>query len=87
LREDGSWLLDGTKAVEDMAELLRLPLPARRNYHTVAGFALERLRRLPKLGDAFDAGGWRFEVVDLDGRRIDKVLAQPRPARARSLRV
>jgi putative hemolysin len=86
LREDGSWLLDGIKAAEEMAELLRLPLPARRDYHTVAGFVLDRLRRLPKLGDAFEAGGWRFEVVDLDGRRIDKVLAQPTPARAAGYR-
>jgi putative hemolysin len=60
-----------------MAELLKLTLPERRDYHTVAGFALVRLGRFPRLGDAFEFGGWRFEVVDIDGRRIDKVLAQP----------
>lgn len=77
-REDGSWLLAGWKPVDDMADLLQLALPAgRRDYHTVAGFALARLRRFPRLGDAFEAGGWRFEVVDVDGRRIDKILAQP----------
>jgi putative hemolysin len=86
LREDGSWLLDGMKAAEEMADLLRLPLPARHDYHTVAGFVLDRLRRIPKLGDAFEAGRWRFEVVDMDGRRVDKVLAQPKPTRAAGYR-
>jgi putative hemolysin len=76
-REDGSWLLAGSKPADDMAELLKLALPGRRDYHTVAGFALVRLGRFPRLGDAFEFGGWRFEVVDIDGRRIDKVLAQP----------
>jgi putative hemolysin len=85
-REDGSWLLDGMKAVDEAADILRLPLPARRDYHTVAGFMLDRLRRIPKLGDAVEAGGWRLEVVDMDGRRIDKVLAQPLPVRPRAYR-
>jgi putative hemolysin len=76
-REDGSWLLAGWKPVDDMAELLKLALPGRRAYHTVAGFALARLGRFPRLGDAFEFGSWRFEVIDIDGRRIDKVLAQP----------
>jgi putative hemolysin len=76
-REDGSWLLAGWKPVDDMADLLKLALPRRRDYHTVAGFALVRLGRFPHLGDAFEFAGWRFEVVDIDGRRIDKLLAQP----------
>ena len=76
-REDGSWLLAGWQPVEDMAELLKLALPAKRDYHTTAGFALVRLGRFPTLGDAFEFAGWRFEVIDIDGRRIDKVLAQP----------
>ncbi len=76
-REDGSWLLAGWQPVEDMAELLKLALPRQRNYHTAAGFALARLGRFPHLGDAFEFAGWRFEVVDIDGRRVDKVLAQP----------
>lgn len=84
-REDGSWLLAGWKPVDDMADLLQIVLPAgRRDYHTVAGFALARLRRFPRLGDAFEAGGWRFEVVDVDGRRIDKILAQSSPRLARA---
>jgi putative hemolysin len=83
-REDGSWLLAGWMPVDEMAELLRLALPARRDYHTVAGFVLGRLGRFPRLGDTFLAGDWRFEVVDIDGRRVDKVLAQPvrKPAAA-----
>jgi putative hemolysin len=76
-REDGSWLLAGWKPVDDMAELLKLALPQHRDYHTVAGFVLGRLSRFPRLGDAFEFAGWRFEVIDIDGRRIDKVLAQP----------
>ena len=54
-----------------------LALPARRDYHTVAGFALAQLGRFPRLGGAFEFGSWRFEVIDIDRRRIDKVLAQP----------
>ncbi len=76
-RADGSWLLDGAKRIDAAAELLGLELPAERDYQTVAGFVLDQLRRLPRAGDAFEAGGWRFEVVDMDGRRIDKVLASP----------
>jgi putative hemolysin len=66
---------------DEMGELLDVPLPADRDYETVAGFVLARLRHLPETGEAFGAAGWRFEVVDLDGRKIDKVLATPdRPA-------
>lgn len=76
-RADGSWLLDGAKSIDTAAELLGLDLPAERDFHTVAGFVLAQLRRLPKSGDGFELAGWRFEVVDMDGRRIDKVLASP----------
>lgn len=78
-RADGSWLLDGAKSVASAAELLGLDLPAERDFHTVAGFVLAQLRRLPAAGDGFAFAGWRFEVVDMDGRRIDKVLAIPPP--------
>jgi putative hemolysin len=74
-REDGSWLLAGWMPVDEMAEHLRLTLPAERGYETVAGFVLHAMGRLPRVGEAAEAQGWRFEVVDLDGRRIDKVLA------------
>jgi putative hemolysin len=52
-------------------------LPRKRDYHTVAGFVLGSMARFPKLGDSFEMGSWRFEVIDIDGRRIDKVLASP----------
>ena len=53
-------------------------LPEDRDYATVAGFALSVLRHLPVTGEHFDYGDWRFEVVDMDGRRLDKLLASPR---------
>jgi len=82
-REDGSWLLAGYMQADEMAELLGIAIPDNRAYETVAGFVLSHLHRLPATGECVDAMGWRFEVVDLDGRRIDKVmvsklLAQPR---------
>ena len=54
-----------------MAELLKVALPRQREYHIVAGFALVQLGRFPRLGDAFDFGSWRFEVIDIDGRRAN----------------
>ena len=74
-REDGSWLVAGSMPVDDFAERLGLPIPQERAYNTVGGFVLDQLGYLPPVGDAFDAHGWRFEIVDLDGRRIDKILA------------
>ena len=74
-REDGSWLLPGDMAVDEMAEKIGFALPAKRRYDTVAGLVLDALKHLPSLGQAAVAGGWRFEVIDLDGRRIDKILA------------
>jgi putative hemolysin len=78
-REDGSWLLAGWMPVDEMAELLFLNLPLRRNYDTVAGFIIDHFQRIPEVADRVDVGGWRFEVVDLDGRRVDKVLATRLP--------
>ncbi len=75
-RDDGSWLISGTMPVDSMAETLALRLPEKRVYHTVAGLLLERFGRLPRVGESIEFEGWGFEVVDLDGRRIDKVLAK-----------
>jgi putative hemolysin len=75
-REDGSLLIDGTMSAQDAFERLAIP-PAEGGFHTIAGFVLSQLGHLPKVGEHFDYEGWRFEVVDLDGRRIDKVLAIP----------
>ncbi|HEY8578848.1 MAG TPA: hemolysin family protein [Beijerinckiaceae bacterium] len=74
-REDGSWLIAGWMSADDMADQLGIVLPERRDYETAAGLVINRLQHLPVTGERVDAYGWRFEVVDLDGRRIDKILA------------
>jgi putative hemolysin len=85
-RDDGSWLMDGTMPVEELVEITRVELGAKRSYHTLAGYVLEQLGHLPALGESFETQGWRFEVVDLDGRRIDKVLASRVLARVRAVK-
>src|SRR5262249_12694063 len=75
-RDDGSWLISGSMPADEMADRLYISLPPERGFHTAAGFALDRLGHLPETGEAFDDQGWRFEIVDLDGRRIDKMLAR-----------
>jgi putative hemolysin len=74
-RDDGSWLFAGAMPVDEMADKIGIELPTTRSYETVAGFVLAGLQHIPKTGEHIDINGWRFEVVDLDGRRIDKVLA------------
>ncbi|WP_137177698.1 hemolysin family protein [Roseomonas sp. AR75] len=75
-RHDGSLLLDGMMASDELKARLDLPdLPREGTYHTVAGLMLALLQRVPKEGDRIVWAGWRFEIVDMDGRRIDKVLA------------
>jgi putative hemolysin len=84
-REDGSLLIDGTMSAQEAFDRLNLQTrPAAGSFHTIAGFMLQQLGHLPKLGEHFDYEGWRFEVVDLDGRRIDKVLAIPPKAERNS---
>ncbi len=75
-REDGSWLLAGWMPVDEMSDQLGINLPRTRDYETVAGLIIDKLHHLPSTGEYIDTLGWRFEVVDLDGRRIDKVLAR-----------
>ena len=75
-REDGSWLLAGWMPVDEMSDQLGINLPRTRDYETVAGLIIDKLHHLPATGEYIDTLGWRFEVVDLDGRRIDKVLAR-----------
>ncbi|MCC6490115.1 MAG: HlyC/CorC family transporter [Candidatus Hydrogenedentes bacterium] len=79
-RPDGSWLVDGTIPLERLKEALdvsSLPDEGSGSFHTAAGFALAQFGHIPKAGSAFGSGGWRFEVVDMDGRRIDKILITP----------
>jgi putative hemolysin len=80
-RTDGSWLLDGQMPVHEVERTLTIKgLSAfEHEYTTLAGFVLSQLGHIPVPGETFDWKDWRFEVVDLDGRRIDKVLASARP--------
>jgi putative hemolysin len=76
MRDDGSWLLDGLMPVPELKDRLGLKaLPEEERYHTVSGLLMMLLGRLPQTGDKTDWDGWRFEIVDMDGKRIDKVLA------------
>lgn len=75
-RDDGSWIISGGMPVDEMADTIGIVLPEKRSYETVAGFVLAHLQHLPQTGEHIEASGWRFEVVDLDGRRIDKILVQ-----------
>jgi putative hemolysin len=85
-RDDGSWLLAGDMAVDEMAELIGFVLPPKRRYETVAGLVIDAIKHLPALGQTVKIGSWRFEVVDLDGRRVDKVLASRAPETHRPAR-
>jgi putative hemolysin len=76
VRDDGSLLVAGQMAADLLAERLGIELPDHRDYATVAGLALAVLRHLPSEGETFVEQGWRFEIVDLDGRRIDKLLIE-----------
>lgn len=78
VRDDGSFLVNASMAADDLAEKLRLPeMPERNHYDTVGGFCLLLLQRIPNVGDSFEWADMRFEVVDMDGKRIDQVLVTP----------
>jgi putative hemolysin len=82
-REDGSWLLDGMMPAQELKsrlELIELPEEDQGLYNTLAGLIMFVSGQVPKEGESVHVQGWRFEVVDLDGRRIDKVLASRLPA-------
>jgi putative hemolysin len=79
-RDDGSWLVSGAASADLLTDRLGVKLPSDRDYSTVAGFALSVLKHLPDTGEKFRHDGWSFEVVDMDGRKIDKLIAS-RPRR------
>jgi len=82
-REDGSWLVSGAASADLLTDRLGVSLPVDRDYSTVAGFALSVLKHLPETGETFRHDGWAFEVVDMDVRKIDKLIAsRPRKKRA-----
>jgi magnesium and cobalt exporter, CNNM family len=74
-REDGSWWVSGSVSADAMADTLCVNLPDDRDYATAAGFALSVLKHIPEAGEVFTYRGWRFEIADMDGRKIDKILA------------
>jgi putative hemolysin len=82
LREDGSWLMGGALSIEEMQDHLdldRLPDEEEGTFQTAGGFVMARLGEVPSVGDRFEWGGYRFEVMDMDGRRVDKILVTPIP--------
>jgi putative hemolysin len=81
-REDGSWFIDGLIPIPELRDRLGLksdPQADKRHYHTLSGLVMWLSGRLPQTGDVLTWEGWRLEVVDLDGKRIDKILATPIP--------
>jgi putative hemolysin len=86
-REDGSWLMGGALSIEEMRdhlELDKLPDEEEGTFQTVGGFVMARLGEVPSVGDRFEWGGFRFEVMDMDGRRVDKILVTVLPPEKKS---
>ena len=77
-RDDGSWLLDGMLSIEELLEQFDIPESAidRGNYHTLGGFAIMQLGKIPISGEYFEWRSLRFEIIDMDGKRVDKVLVE-----------
>lgn len=75
-RADGSYLVSGWMPIDEFSEFMRFPIQDDVEYNTIAGLALEELKHLPDVGETFSKNGWIFEIVDLDGRRIDKLLVK-----------
>lgn len=81
-RQDGSWLLDGMLPVDEFKEIFKVQgLPHEQEFETLSGFVMMSLGRVPQAADHFEWSGLRFEVVDMDGRRVDKVLVTTLPPR------
>ena len=75
--EDGSLLISGALPADALAERLDLELPDTRDYATAAGYVLSVLKRLPDAGDDFTEQDWHFEVIEMDGRRIERLRVRP----------
>jgi putative hemolysin len=76
-REDGSWLLDGMLPLDEFQEIFAAQAPPAAGTETLGGFVITCLGRIPLVGDQFEWEGLRFEIVDMDGHRVDKVLVIP----------
>jgi putative hemolysin len=84
-RQDGSWLLDGMLEVDEFKEIFGFPtLPHEDEYETLSGFVMMSLGRVPQVTDHFEWNGYRFEIMDMDGRRVDKVLVTTLPPKTPS---
>ncbi|WP_305804079.1 hemolysin family protein [Stenotrophomonas sp. YIM B06876] len=82
IREDGSLLIDGSLPIDELRDVLggaELPDAEEGDYHTLAGMCIHYFGRIPHTGEYFDWAGWRIEIVDLDGARVDKLLLRPLP--------
>ncbi len=82
LREDGTWLIEGMMRIDEFKDLLDvevLPDEDRAGYQTVGGFVMAQVGNVPSVGEKFECQGWRFEVLDMDGLRVDKILAEKLP--------
>jgi len=85
-REDGSWLVDGRAELDDLCKILDCDFGDASGYQTAAGLVLSHMGRLPSEGEVFEMGGWKVEVIDMDERRIDKLLFhRPQKPRKESL--
>jgi putative hemolysin len=76
-REDGSWLIDGLLSIDEFRDMYEdevLPEMQTHEYHTLGGFVMHFLMHIPRAGEHFESGQLRFEVMDMDGTRVDKVL-------------
>ena len=79
-RDDGSWLVDGLMPIDELKDTLGIPhLPEEQSgdFHTLGGFLMAQMKRVPRVADHIDVDGWRFEIVDMDGHRVDRVLIMP----------
>jgi putative hemolysin len=78
-REDGTWLIDGMVGLDELKQVLGVSqLPGEDpDFHTLGGYLMARLNRVPMVADRITAGDWRFEIVEMDGRRVDRVLVVP----------
>jgi putative hemolysin len=79
-RDDGSWLIDGMVPVDEVKDVIglkHLPSEESGDFHTLGGFVMAQVNRVPRIADHFAVDGYRFEVVDMDGRRVDRVLIVP----------
>jgi putative hemolysin len=85
-REDGSWLIDGMVAIDEVKDatgIAALPGEESGDFHTLGGFMMAQIGRVPKVADHFTVEGYRFEIVDMDGRRVDRVLIAPATGKPR----